>query len=483
MLFINTKNPTIICDFKQAVIKPVIGNDGGIFVPSFIPKLGQQEIEQICNNDYKEILIDIILLYWKECKDINIIKQLVDNALSGFNKNFQDDEKQKQHRYFDGFVSVDKFDQKQKIVNLTYGPTGNVKDYGNFLTAEFINYFAQQDNINFTIIDCEGSNSIVSTAYAVNEKTNLQSFLIFNDDIKQNDIGLLSLLQKKNLEFISISNDISFFEQIKQNIMSNKSFQEIKNLSFINGLNILNILAYIPVFFILYAKCHFKPFCVSIPTNNMGLAMSAFLAHKMGIPINKIIMCIEKNTFLLKFQEEKIVLNNNIITYNGFSGLSSSIPSNFERLLFYLYGSNQMSVKRSLEELKKCNTYKVNDSFIHLFLEYFYVVQTDNLFKIQNCIYSVQQENNIITDFYFAMSRIGYNNAMINIGDEISNSPVILFNTMNYKRNIKFINDTLGYELMNITQPFTKENINTFQPTRIENNEESLLKYIINFDF
>ncbi len=482
MLFINTKNPTIIRDFKQAIIKPVLGNDGGIFVPSFIPKLGQQEIEKICDKTYKDILVDIIDLYWKECEDINIIQQLVDNAFSGFNKTFQDDnEKQKQHRYFDGFISIDKFDHKQKVINLTYGPTGNVKDYGNFLTAEFINYFAQQDNINFTIIDCENSNSVVSTAYAVSEKTNLKSFLIFND-INQNGIGLLSLLKKKNLEFISINEDISFFKKIKQDILNNKSFQEIKNLSFINSLNILNILAYIPIFFKLYNNCTFKPFCVSIPTNNMGLAISAFFAKKMGIPINKIIMCIEKNTFLLKFQDEKIV-NNNTIIDGGFSCLSSSIPSNFERLLFYLYSSDQMSVKRSLEELKKCNIYKVNDSFIRLFLDYFYVVQTNNLFTIQNCIYSFQKENNIIVDLYFAMSKIGYNNAILNIGNEISNLPVILFNTMNYKRNIKFINDTLGYELLNTAQSFTQENINTFQPTKIENNEESLLKYIINFDF
>ena len=64
------------------------------------------------------------------------------------------------------------------------------------------------------------------------------------------------------------------------------------------------------------------------------------LAKKIGIPIKKIILATEKNNFFYEIQQSKVAINN-LDMEDGCTSLHSSLPTNFERLLFYLYESNQ----------------------------------------------------------------------------------------------------------------------------------------------
>ena len=480
MLFISDRKPEIVCNFQQAVLKPII-DDGSLFVPSFIPKIDYKTIITYEEKNYKEMLIDIILKFWSECDNVNIVNDLVDNAFKNFNKNFIDDKNNEQHEYFDGYFSIDKFDDKNNIINFTYGPSGNVKDYGYCLTAEFVNYFSEKLNCKATIVNCLDNSSNISSAFAISNHSNLDGFVIINNKINNTTTGLLSKAYSNNLSYISVDDDFNFFENLNKNIINNRSLQEIKNISFINELNILNIIAYLPFFFKLYKQCNYKPFCISVPAGNLSLCISALIAKNMGIPIAKTILCVERNLFLLNFQELKIAkkyeLDENLL---GYSNLNCSFPSNFERLLFYLYNSDQLSVRRVLSSIKDSGVCKINDNILNNFLTYFYVSKTDNIFSLQNTISMMQKTKNKIYDIHFVISYTGYENSLLNLGSEISKYPVVFFNTMHYKRNIDFINNAIGYELQGITFPWKQEDVENFTSIQLNNNEEDILKYIIN---
>ena len=119
--------------------------------------------------------------------------------------------------------------------------------------------------------------------------------------------------------------------------------------------------------------------------------MSAFFAKKIGIPIKKVILATEKNDFLKNIQDRKVA-KNNFNFENNDKEFYTNIPSNFERLLFYLYNANQSSVKRTMQELESNRPYKISDLLLKRFNDLFYVSHCNNKFAIYNTINSFAKE-------------------------------------------------------------------------------------------
>ena len=134
-----------------------------------------------------------------------------------------------------------------------------------------------------------------------------------------------------------------------------------KNLVAINSINWARILTQIVYYFYAYFQSDIiDKVNFSVPTGNFGNVLAGFYALKMGLPIDKLIIATHSNNdTIYRFINEKIFSKreNNENTYTP--SMDVSIPSNFERLLWYL-----------LDETKTENTSEIlkilmfNKSFI-----------------------------------------------------------------------------------------------------------------------
>jgi threonine synthase len=121
----------------------------------------------------------------------------------------------------------------------------------------------------------------------------------------------------------------------------------------VNSINWARILAQIVYYFSAWmqlrtAGCSTEV-VFSVPTGNFGDIFAGYIAKKMGLPMNKLILATNENNIL-----SRVVNAGDYSTGAVVPTLSPSmdiqVASNFERYLFYLFGEDAQKLRASFEQ-------------------------------------------------------------------------------------------------------------------------------------
>ena len=126
----------------------------------------------------------------------------------------------------------------------------------------------------------------------------------------------------------------------------------------------------------------------SVPTGNFGDIFAGYVARRMGLPIDKLLLATNENNILTRFITAADYSLGTVVSTVSPS-MDIQIASNFERYLFHLFGENPERVKGAFAELKE-------QGRISCSAEEMVTVQNDF------CSASVNQEATLgeIRDFY-----------------------------------------------------------------------------------
>jgi threonine synthase len=165
----------------------------------------------------------------------------------------------------------------------------------------------------------------------------------------------MTTVDDSNVLNLSVEGTFDDCQRIIKELFADVDFKHRYHLRAINSINIARILAQTVYYFYAYlqltdeqsaAKVNF-----SVPTGNFGDIFAGFLARKMGLPINQLILATNENNILERFVRE------GVYEPGAFRGTYSpsmdiQVASNFERYLFYLYGEDAQAVTSIMQQLK-----------------------------------------------------------------------------------------------------------------------------------
>lgn len=144
--------------------------------------------------------------------------------------------------------------------------------------------------------------------------------------------------------FLFLQGDFDDAQAIVKNAFADEGFRKEVNLGAINSINWARVLAQITYYFYSWlrvtetagesAKLNF-----AVPTGNFGDILAGYYAKRMGLPIDKLIICTNENDVLHRVMETGIYCKNPAVITIAPS-MDISVSSNFERYLFHLSGDN-----------------------------------------------------------------------------------------------------------------------------------------------
>ena len=479
MFFVNTRNANDVVNFTQAILKPMKGMRNGLYVPSYIPTLNSEKIVYLSKLSYKDILFEVIKIFCNDEMSDADIKKLINQAFAKFGKknNFAENIS---FDFKDEMFDIINFDKQKYIVSGTYGPSGCIEDFGYYLCAEFIDYLSAKAGQTATIADLSlQKSSYVSTAIAVSGKKHLQSFVLMDENVDATSMELLSANYGDNVVFATIDKDEEKDTDLQTLLYLNSSLQEQMNVSFIDGVNILNILAYIPFFIKIFNKTKLQPFVLVIPAYNSSLAVSAYIASLLGCQMAKIVLCCEKNYFLQNFQSLKTI-SFETKSINNITDFTCNYPINFERLLYYLCRSDQIVVCNKLEECLMEKTAKISDAIVIDFCNLFQVETCDNDFLIKKEMHNFLKKSGRFCDQNLALSLIATDNALKLYSNLSVKCNTYIFECIDYRRNINFIENAVGFKIQNVEKMCEVKNDRKIDTIKIgEYNEQFIFQLII----
>jgi threonine synthase len=184
-------------------------------------------------------------------------------------------------------------------------------------------------------------------------------------------------------------------------------------MSGVNSINWARIIAqsvyYFYSYFLIEDKT--KPINFSVPTGNFGDVYAGYLAKKMGLPINKLLVATNQNDIL-----HRAISEGKYVSEKVFETLSPSmdiqVASNFERLIYDLNNKDANLTSEIMKTIKKDKSYiineitlkKINSDFLSASLSEDEVIKT---------ISDVYKKNKLILDPHTAIGFAAFNKASL----------------------------------------------------------------------
>ena len=387
MKYISTRSSSERLSFESVFIKS-LADDGGLFLPETDYKFDEKDFLKMQNMSYYELATEIIHKFTGDFIQKDHLHKLVKKSYSSFRS--EDVVKLRQ---------VGKFN----ILELFHGPTLAFKDIAMQLIGNFYEYYLSKNENFINIIVATSGDTGAAAIDAIKGKKNLNIFVLHpHNRISSVQRRIMSTVKEKNVFNIAIEGNFDDCQNLVKAMFVDQNFSKKINMSGVNSINWARIVAQTVYYFFCFFSLKSKKLNFSVPTGNFGDIYAGYLAKKMGLPIDKLIVATNQNDILHR-AISKGDYTSKKVSETFSPSMDIQIASNFERLIFEIQGRNSDKTKDIMVKVKE-NNYKLDDTSLSKIKKDF-LSEKLNEEETINEIKDVFEKHNIVLDPHTA---IGY---------------------------------------------------------------------------
>tara|TARA_A100001015_G_scaffold306337_1_gene400447 strand:+ start:913 stop:2280 length:1368 start_codon:yes stop_codon:yes gene_type:complete len=353
MNYISTRNKTLNYDFSSIFLRG-LAPDGGLFLPNKVHKFSEKEFKELSKLNYIDLGVEIIFKFCTPVLDKNKIKLLLNKAYSNFNTK--------------EVVEIKNIDNIN-LLELYHGPTLAFKD----IAMQVIGLMYEALDLNkkkINIIVATSGDTGSAAIAALKEKKNINLFVLHpHEKISNIQRKIMTTCDSNNVYNIAVKGNFDDCQKIVKQMFNDEQFRKKINMSGVNSINWARIICQIVYYFYAYFKISSKV-NFSVPTGNFGDVYAGYIAKKMGLPIDKLIVATNENDILCR------VINSgeyrpSKVKPSLSPSMDIQVASNFERLLFDVMNNDDQKVSKSMQNLNKNSFFKLEKDELKMIRENF----------------------------------------------------------------------------------------------------------------
>ena len=358
MKYISTRNNKKTFEFKDVFIKG-LADDGGLFIPESLRKYSETEISSFKNLEYNDLAKKIISTFIGDFMSENDLSNIIDKSYSVFRKK--------------NVVNLIKVGDRS-VLELFHGPTLAFKDVAMQLLGNFYEYYLNNENQKINIVVATSGDTGAAAIDAIKGKKNVNIFVLHpHNRVSSVQRKLMTTGKDQNVFNIAINGNFDDCQNLVKSMFADKNFSNEIKMSGVNSINWARIIAQSVYYFYSYFLIEDKdePINFSVPTGNFGDVYAGYLAKKMGLPINKLIVATNQNDILHRaiskgsYEVEKVAETIS-------PSMDIQIASNFERLIYDLNNGDDSLTAKVMNDIKEKGKYlidqekldKINNNFL-----------------------------------------------------------------------------------------------------------------------
>ncbi len=345
MEYISTRNTQKTFSFKDAFLRG-LAPDGGLFIPNTIPLYTPQELEKLKDLSYEELATKIIFKFCSNEFSEQEIKDLVKNSYKNFRVND---------------VVVIKKLGKVNLLELFHGPTLAFKDIAMQVIGNMYEKILKKNNLKINVVVATSGDTGAAAINAIRDRKNMKIFVLHPDNkISEVQRKFMTTVNSDNVFNIALASNFDECQKFVKSMFADKDFSKSINMSGVNSINWSRIVVQIVYYFFSYFKVvnEDEKINFSVPTGNFGDIYAGYIAKKMGLPINKLIIATNSNDIL------KRVVNTGIykpmkVQHTVSPSMDIQVASNFERLIFDISSCNSNKTLKFMNDLNEKGEFKL----------------------------------------------------------------------------------------------------------------------------
>jgi len=358
MEYISTRNSEKTFSFKDVLLRG-LAPDGGLFVPKIFPIFNINELENLRNLSYKELATKIIYEFCSDEFSENEIKNLVEISYRSFRAK--------------DVVKIQKLG-KLNLLELFHGPTLAFKDIAMQVIGNMYEKVLEKNNSKINIIVATSGDTGAAAVSAIKDRKNMKIFVL-HPDKKISDVQrkFMTTVNSKNVFNIALEGNFDDCQKIVKSMFADKTFNSSINMSGVNSINWSRIVIQIVYYFFSFFKIGEKGEKInfSVPTGNFGDIYAGYVAKKMGLPINKLVIATNKNDILKRVVKTGLYKPTKV-EHTISPSMDIQVASNFERLIFDICSNNSEKILNLMNDLNQKGEFKLEKENVRKIEESFY---------------------------------------------------------------------------------------------------------------
>ena len=385
MRYVSTRDNSKEYSFEEVFIKG-LADDGGLYVPRSLKKFNPDQLLGLKNLSYNDLSTELINLFSSDFIAKDDLSALIKKSYSTFREK--------------NVVKISKLGDL-KLLELFHGPTLAFKDIAMQLIGNLYQYYLSRNNKKINIVVATSGDTGAAAIDAIKGKSNLNIFVLHpNNRISSVQRKLMTTVEDKNVFNIAIDGNFDDCQNIVKKMFSDLEFSKSINMSGVNSINWARIIAQTVYYFYSYFKLGEENISFSVPTGNFGDVFAGYIAKKMGLPIDKLIVATNENDIL-----HRAISKGDYISKKVKETLSPSmdiqLASNFERLIYYVNNSDSKITASIMKKIKN-NSFQIEKNNLNEIQKDF-ISQSCNEKETLKIIKKNYSDNNVVLDPHTAV--------------------------------------------------------------------------------
>ncbi len=345
--YVSTRGEAPALGFADVLLAG-LARDGGLYVPAEWPVLPKDTIAGFAGASYAEVAEAVIAPFASGAFGKGELREMIGEAYATF-----------RHPAVTPLVQTG---PNEFVLELFHGPTLAFKDVAMQLLARLMDRALARRGERATIVAATSGDTGGAAVEAFRTCERVDVFVMFPhgrvSDVQRRQ---MTTVDAPNVHALAVDGNFDDCQALVKAMFNDHAFRDRQRLAAVNSINWARIVAQIVYYFtsaVALGAPH-RPVSFVVPTGNFGDVFAGWVAKRMGLPVERLVVATNINDILAR------TLETGRYEVRGVSPTASpsmdiQVSSNFERLLFEAEGRNAEAVRRHMASLAQSGAFTIS---------------------------------------------------------------------------------------------------------------------------
>jgi threonine synthase len=247
-------------------------------------------------------------------------------------------------------------------LELFHGPTLAFKDLAMQLLARLMDHVLAARGERRTIVVATSGDTGGAAVEAFRERSQVDLVVLFpHGRISDVQRRMMTTAEAANVSAIAIDGTFDDCQAIVKGMFNHHAFSDQVRLSGVNSINWARIVAQAVYYFTAAVSLGApeRKIAFTVPTGNFGDIYAGYVAERMGLPIDRLVIATNVNDILSRTLATGSYELRDVVATTSPS-MDIQVSSNFERLLFDAYGRDAGAIRAVMGSLAQSRRFTLS---------------------------------------------------------------------------------------------------------------------------
>lgn len=346
MKYISTRGLAPALGFEDVLLAG-LARDGGLYIPEAWPTLKPEAIGALAGRPFPEVAVEVIHPFTGDTLQRDELLAMAKDAYATFG-----------HPAVTPLVQIG---SNTWVLELFHGPTLAFKDVAMQLLARLMDHVLRKRGHRATIVGATSGDTGGAAIEAFRGSAAVDVVILYPagrvSDVQRR---MMTTPREPNVHAVAVEGTFDDCQALVKAMFNDHAFRDRMQLAGVNSINWARIVAQVTYYFAAAAAlgAPHRPVSFAVPTGNFGDIFAGYVARRMGLPIERLVIGSNTNDILPRTVATGIYEKRGV-TATTSPSMDIEVSSNFERYLFEAQGRDAALIRSQMAALAQSGRFEV----------------------------------------------------------------------------------------------------------------------------